>query len=101
MFASAEDAASKLRVSAGLVWLVAARACSVWSQLSKHGGSNFIQIWEDEVAVAAYHGGAVRTRISDHLAGMVDEVGDVRIDGRTCSSELALVCPVSFVSLVL
>lgn len=57
--------------------------------------------WEDVVAVATYHGGAVRTRVSDHLAGVVDEVGHVGIDGRACGCELALVCLVAFVSLVL
>lgn len=52
-------------------------------------------------AEAVYHGGAICTRVADHLAGVVDEVGDLGIDGRARGDELALVFLVAFVSLIL
>lgn len=43
------------------------------------------------------HGSAVRTRRSDHLAGVVDEVGDGRVDGGTLGGELAKVVIIALV----
>lgn len=49
----------------------------------------------------AYHCCAIRTRMSDLLAGAVNEIGDIGIDWWACSGELAVVVLVVLIALVL
>lgn len=49
----------------------------------------------------AYHCGAVCTRMSDHLAGFVHEIGNAGIDWWAGSGELAVVISVVLIALVL